>query len=428
MPIIKKPKIEHCTAREILDSRGNPTVEAVVYLDDGTIGIASSPSGASTGEHEAHEKRDGNRTRFRGKGVLETVSVVENEISPVLKGLSASDQHLIDQTLRRLDGSANKSHYGANVLLALSLANARAVSSYYHMPLFRYLGGADADRLPIPMMNVLNGGAHATNNLDIQEFMIVPVGADSFSEALRIGSEIYHTLRVILESRGYATSIGDEGGFAPNLSSDEEALDLLYEAIREAGYDEDIVKLSLDAAASEWHTEGENYRMPKRGKPCTGQDLIEYWKRIRGSYPILSIEDGLDENDFQGWSLLTKELGGTTLLVGDDLFVTNTARLQMGIEHQAANAVLVKPNQIGTLSETLDLIHAAKEAGYGFILSHRSGETEDTSIADIAVATNARYIKAGAPARGERICKYNRLLRIEASLKGAGRYGENGIS
>lgn len=435
MTVLTKPKIERCVAREILDSRGNPTVEAVVYLENGSIGIASAPSGASTGEHEAHEKRDGNRTRYRGKGVLETASVVQNEISSALKGLSASDQYLIDRTLRRLDGSENKNHYGANVLLALSLANARAVANYYHIPLFRYLGGTNADRLPIPMMNVLNGGAHASNNLEIQEFMIVPVGADSFSDALRIGSEIYHTLRGILESRGYATAVGDEGGFAPNLSSDEEALDLLCEAIREAGYDETVVKLALDAAASEWYSEGETYRMPKRGKTCARQDLIDYWKRLCGCYPILSIEDGLDENDFSGWSLLTGELGNRIMLVGDDLFVTNTSRLRTGIEKRAANAVLVKPNQIGTLSETLDLIHAATEASYGFILSHRSGETEDTSIADIAVATNARFIKAGAPCRGERVCKYNRLLRIENSLGGTGRYGskcascaENAIS
>ncbi len=428
MTVLTKPRIGRCFAREILDSRGNPTIEAIVYLEDGTVGIASAPSGASTGEHEAHEKRDGNRTRFRGKGVLETAAVVEREISAELKGLTASDQHLIDRTLRRLDGSENKSHYGANVLLALSLANARAVASYYRLPLFRYLGGANADRLPIPMMNVLNGGAHASNNLDIQEFMIVPVGASSFSDALRIGSEIYHTLRGILDARGYSTAVGDEGGFAPNLSSDEEALDLLVEAIRESGYDESVVKLALDAATSEWYGEGDAYRMPKRGKSCDRRELIDYWKRLCGSYPILSIEDGLDENDFSGWSLLTRELGDRTMLVGDDLFVTNTARLRMGIEERAGNAVLVKPNQIGTLSETLDLIHAACDAGYGFILSHRSGETEDVSIADIAVATNARFIKAGAPCRGERVAKYNRLLRIEHSLGGGGRYGSDSLS
>lgn len=424
MTVKLKPIIQKCFAREILDSRGNPTVEAVVTLDDGSIGIASAPSGASTGAFEAHEKRDGNRTRYRGKGVLEAASLVKSEISPALKGLCASDQQHIDRTLRSLDGSENKSHYGANVILALSLANARAVSNYYRIPLYRYLGGAGADRMPVPMMNVLNGGAHASNNIEIQEFMLVPVGAESFSEALRIGSEIYHTLRGILESRGYSTAVGDEGGFAPNLSSDEEALDLLCEAIHEAGYDESVVKLALDAAASEWCDGGQSYRMPKRGKSCERKELIDYWKRLCGCYPILSIEDGLDENDFDGWSLLTHELGDRIMLVGDDLFVTNTSRIREGIKKHAANAVLVKPNQIGTLTETLDLIHTAAENGYGFILSHRSGETEDTSIADIAVATNARFIKAGAPCRSERVCKYNRLLRIETALGGIERYGD----
>ena len=428
MNVTGRPKIEKCSAREILDSRGNPTVEAVVYLEDGSIGIASAPSGASTGQFEAHEKRDGNRSRYRGKGVLETVSIVQSEISPALSGLCASDQYLIDRTLRNLDGSENKNHYGANVLLALSLANARAVASYYHIPLYRYLGGASARRLPIPMMNVLNGGAHASNNVEIQEFMLVPVGAESFSDALRIGSEIYQTLRGILQSRGYSTAVGDEGGFAPNLSSDEEALDLLCEAIHEAGYDESVVKLALDAAASEWCDGGETYRMPKRGKICDRHDLIEYWKRLCGCYPILSIEDGLDENDFSGWSMLTEALGDRTMLVGDDLFVTNTARIRTGIEKNAANAVLVKPNQIGTLSETLDLIQTAEDHHYAFILSHRSGETEDTSIADIAVSCNARFIKAGAPCRGERVCKYNRLLRIEGALGAAAEYGGHAAS
>lgn len=420
-----KPIIQNCFAREILDSRGNPTVEALVYLENGSIGIASAPSGASTGEFEAHEKRDGNRNRYRGKGVIETVSIVKSEIAPTLKGMEASDQQLIDRTLRLLDGSENKSRYGANVLLAISLANARAVSNYYHIPLYRYLGGAGADRLPIPMMNVLNGGAHASNNVEIQEFMIVPVGAEHFSDALRIGSEIYHTLRGILASRGYSTAVGDEGGFAPNLSSDEEALDLLCEAIHESGYDERVVKIALDAAASEWHDGADIYRMPKRGKISSRNELIDYWKRLCGCYPILSLEDGLDENDFDGWTTLTKELSNRVMLVGDDLFVTNTARIRQGIEKKAANAVLVKPNQIGTLSETLDLIHTAVDHNYQFILSHRSGETEDTSIADIAVATNAKFIKAGAPCRGERVCKYNRLLRIEAALGGLERYGES---
>lgn len=419
-----KPIIRQCIAREILDSRGNPTVEAVVTLDDGSIGIASAPSGASTGEYEAHEKRDGNRYRYRGKGVLETAALVKSEISPKLEGLCASDQDLVDRTLRKLDASENKSHYGANVLLAISMATARAAANYYRIPLYRYLGGAQADRLPIPMMNVLNGGAHASNNIEIQEFMLVPIGAECFSDALRMGSEIYHCLRGILSARGYSTAVGDEGGFAPNLSSDEEALDLLTEAIHEASYDETVVKIALDAAASEWCDGGEHYRMPKRGKNTSRKELIAYWKRLTECYPILSIEDGLDENDFDGWTQLTQELGDHVQLVGDDLFVTNTARIREGIARGAANAVLVKPNQIGTLTETLDLIHTASENNYKYILSHRSGETEDTTIADIAVAVNARYIKAGAPCRGERVCKYNRLLRIEASLGVRERYGE----
>lgn len=410
-------------AREILDSRGNPTVEAVVYLEDGSLGIASAPSGASTGQFEAHEKRDGNNARYRGKGVLEATALVKEEISPALKGLNASDQALVDQTLRLLDGSEDKGHYGANVLLAISLATARAAASFYRVPLYRYLGGAQANRMPIPMMNVLNGGAHATNNLEIQEFMLVPVGAESFSDALRIGSEIYHVLRQTLSARGYATSVGDEGGFAPNLSSDEEALDLLTEAIRSAGYGDGTVKLALDAASSEWSADGEAYRMPKRGRNVRRSDLIEYWKRLATHYPIISIEDGLSEHDFDGWSSLTEAIGDRLMLVGDDLFVTNTERLKEGIRKNAANAVLVKPNQIGTLSETLDLIHAAKDHGYQFILSHRSGETEDTTIADLAVAANAKFIKAGAPCRGERVCKYNRLLRIEAALGNAVRFG-----
>lgn len=428
MILTAKPIIQKCVAREILDSRGNPTVEAVVYLEDGSIGIASAPSGASTGEFEAHEKRDGNHKRFRGKGVIETASAVKTVISPELKGMNASDQSRIDAKLCTLDGTANKSALGANVLLAVSLATARATANFYKLPLYRYLGGTQATRLPIPMMNILNGGAHASNNIDIQEFMIVPVGASSFAESLRIGSEIYHTLRTILHARGYATAVGDEGGFAPNLKSDEEALELLVAAIEESGYDQGTVKIALDAAASEWwKDEAGSYRMPKRGKECTTDDLIAYWKRLSAHYPILSLEDGLDENDFEGWADLTNAIGEKMMLVGDDLFVTNTRRLKEGIAKHAANSVLVKPNQIGTLSETLDLIRCAKENGYQYILSHRSGETEDTTIADIAVATGAGFIKSGAPCRGERVSKYNRLLRIEASLSEASHFGTDEI-
>ena len=423
MTVSLKPIIRKCIAREILDSRGNPTVEAVVFLEDGTLGIASAPSGASTGRFEAHEKRDGNTARYRGKGVLEAVSLVKEELSSEITGMNASEQVLIDQRLRILDGSENKAHYGANVILAISIATARAVANFYHLPLYRYLGGAQANRMPIPMMNVLNGGAHASNNLEIQEFMLVPLGAESFSEALRIGSEIYHVLRQTLSARGYTTSVGDEGGFAPNLSSDEEALDLLVEAIQTAGYGDGTVKLALDAASSEWNDGGDSYRMPKRGRNMSRNDLIEYWKHLCERYPIISIEDGLSENDFNGWSQLTEALGDHSMLVGDDLFVTNTARFKEGVHQKAANAVLVKPNQIGTLSETLELIHSATEHGYQFILSHRSGETEDTTIADLAVATNAGWIKAGAPCRGERICKYNRLLRIESALGVGARFG-----
>ncbi|MBO5270337.1 MAG: phosphopyruvate hydratase, partial [Clostridia bacterium] len=323
MTVTAKPIIQKCIAREILDSRGNPTVEAAVYLEDGSIGVASAPSGASTGEFEAHEKRDENRKRYRGKGVLETAARVQEELSPALRGLKASDQGLIDRTLRNLDGTEEKSNYGANVLLALSMASARAAANYYHISLYRYLGGIQATRLPVPMMNVLNGGAHASNNLEIQEFMIVPFGASCFSEALRMGSEVYHALHGILVSRGHVTAVGDEGGFAPNLASDEEALDLLMEAIQSAGYDETKIGLAIDAAASEWHEDGDTYRMPKRGKMRQTSELIDYWKHLVAKYPILSIEDGLDENDFSGWSTLTKEIGDRVMLVGDDLFVTN---------------------------------------------------------------------------------------------------------
>ena len=419
-----KFKIEKCFAREILDSRGIPTVEATVVLFDGTIGIASVPSGASTGSFEAHEKRDGNRTRYMGKGVLECAEKAKEVFSPLLCGKDPSRQREIDALLREADGTNDKSRFGANLILALSMAVARAAANAYHLPLYRYIGGIAASRLPVPMMNILNGGAHASNNVEIQEFMIVPVGARSFAEAIQMGSEIYHTLKKLLISNGYGTAVGDEGGFAPNLTSDEEALDLLVDAINTAGYDTGTVRLALDAAASEWHLENGIYRLPKRGNEKTKQDMIAYWKRLASLYPILSIEDGLDEEDFGGWCELTETIGQDTMLVGDDLFVTNCDRIRKGISLGAANAVLVKPNQIGTLSETLDLIHLASEQGYRHILSHRSGETEDTSIADLAIATNAAFIKAGAPCRSERVAKYNRLLRIEASLGGYARFGD----
>lgn len=423
-----KPQIMKCCAREILDSRGNPTVEATVVLTDGTVGVASVPSGASTGTYEAHELRDGDPARYGGRGVRDAVSHVCDIISPALSGTYASEQEEIDRALIRLDNTENKKKLGANAMLAVSMANARAAANWYRTPLYRYLGGVGAYRLPAPMMNVLNGGAHASNNVEIQEFMIVPVGAASFTEAMRWGSEIYHTLGDLLKKDGLSTGVGDEGGFAPDLASDEAAIEYLIRAIEGAGYSTDKVKISLDVAASEWATDkgasgkGE-YRLPKHQETLTREELIARWEGYVAKYPIYSIEDGLDEADFDGWAELTRRIGDKVRLVGDDLFVTNTVRLQEGIRRQAANTILIKPNQIGTLSETLQVIQTAKDAGYRFILSHRSGETEDTTIADIAVATNARLIKSGAPCRSERVAKYNRLLRIEASL-GHPTYGD----
>ena len=422
---MNKPQIIKCCAREILDSRGNPTLEASVFLSDGTVGMASVPSGASTGIYEAKEKRDGDRSRYGGKGVTEAVCAVNRVISPSIMGVSAAEQSEIDKLLLRLDGSDDKSKLGANAILAVSLSVARAAANWYHIPLYRYLGGVDAYRLPIPMMNILNGGAHASNNVEIQEFMIVPTGFPNFSEALRAGSEIYHALGKLLKEKGYSATVGDEGGYAPNLESDEEAIKLICEAIETAGYSTDNVRIALDAAASEWFDEESgDYRMPKRGMRYTSDWLCGYWTELCGKYPvIMSIEDGLDQRDTLGWQKLTKELGGKIMLVGDDLFVTNTHRLKSGICEGLANSILIKPNQIGTLSETLDVIHLAKSAGYRFILSHRSGETEDTTISDIAVALGAPFIKTGAPCRGERVAKYNRLLRIEAALGSGGNYG-----
>lgn len=420
---MNKPQIIRCCAREILDSRGNPTVESTVFLSDGTVGVASVPSGASTGIYEACELRDNERKRYGGKGVREAVSNVGKIISPALSGAYASEQGELDRILCDLDGTEAKSRLGANAILSVSLAAARAAANWYRLPLYRYLGGSAAERIPVPMMNILNGGAHASNNVEIQEFMIAPVGAAGFSDGLRIGSEIYHTLGKILRAEGFASTVGDEGGFAPNLNTDEEAIELICRAIEESGYDTEQVKIALDCAAGEWYTEDGSYRMPKRGVTRTRTELIENWERLVEKYPIFSIEDGLDQRDFDGWRELTRRLGKRVMLVGDDLFVTNEKRLRDGIQKGAANAILIKPNQIGTLSEVLRVIHLAQDYGYGFIPSHRSGETEDSTLADIAVAVNAHYIKAGAPCRSERIAKYNRLLRIESALGTSARFG-----
>ena len=420
---MNKPQIIRCCAREILDSRGNPTVEATVFLADGTVGVASVPSGASTGIYEACELRDGDRKRFGGKGVQTAASNVSKIISPALSGAYASDQAEIDRILCELDGTENKSRLGANSILAVSLATARAAANWYHIPLYRYLGGAAAERLPVPMMNILNGGAHASNNVEIQEFMIAPIGASSFSEAMRIGCEIYHTLGKILKSEGFASTVGDEGGFAPDLNDDDAALELICRAIEQSGYDTDRVKIALDCAAGEWYTEDGNYRMPKRQKNYSRAGLIENWKRLVEKYPLFSIEDGLDQRDFEGWTELTAELGSKVMLVGDDLFVTNEKRLREGISRNAANSILIKPNQIGTLTEVMNVIATARDAGYRFIPSHRSGETEDSTLADLCVAMNAPFIKSGAPCRSERVAKYNRLLRIESALGAGAKFG-----
>ena len=420
---MNKPQIARCSAREILDSRGNPTVEATVFLSDGTVGVASVPSGASTGIYEATELRDKDRRRYGGKGVLCAVTNICKLISPALSGVYASEQAEVDRILCELDGTENKSNLGANAILAVSLAVCRSAANWYRLPLYRYLGGTAAERLPVPMMNILNGGAHASNNVEIQEFMIAPVGAASFAEAIRIGSEVYHTLGKILRQEGYPTTVGDEGGFAPDLSDDEEALKLICRAIEESGYDTSRVKIALDCAAGEWYTEGGAYRPPKRGKVLSRQALMDYYDTLIRRYPIFSIEDGLDQRDFDGWQIMTEQLGGRVMLVGDDLFVTNEARLKEGIRRKAANAILIKPNQIGTLTETMRVIFTARSSGYRFIPSHRSGDTEDTTLSDLAVAVNAPFIKSGAPCRTERVAKYNRLLRIENALGAISRYG-----
>lgn len=405
-------RIQKVFGCEILDSRGNPTVSATVQLTDGTMGTAAAPSGASTGKFEAIELRDGDQRRYGGKGVLKAVRSVSEIISPALEKVPSLTVREIDHVLCKLDGTPNKAHLGANATLAVSMAAARAIAAHYRMPLYRFLGGAVAYQLPRPMMNILNGGAHAGNNIDIQEFMIVPTGAPNFREGLRWCAEITHTLGQQLKARGLSTGVGDEGGFAPDLESDEAAIEAVLEAVDKAGYG-GKVQLALDAAGSEWAQENGRYRLPKRGKELDTEDMIEYWENLVQKYPILSIEDPLGEEDWQGWAEMTRRLGDKVQLVGDDLFVTNSERLRQGMDEGAGNAILIKPNQIGTLTETLNCIELAKRGGYKTIISHRSGETEDTFIADLAVAVNAGQIKTGAPCRTERVAKYNRLLRIE---------------
>ena len=407
--------------REIIDSRGNPTVEAVVTLEDGNAGTAAVPSGASTGQFEALELRDGDASRFGGKGVRKAVGSVNNEIRAALTGMDAARTAEIDAAMLALDGTREKSRLGANAILAVSLACAHAAANSLGLPLYRFLGGVAADTLPVPMMNILNGGAHAANSIDVQEFMIMPVGAPDFREGLRWCTEVFHKLAAILKAEGHSTAVGDEGGYAPNLESDEEAIRYLLRAIEEAGYRPggDFV-LAMDAASSEWKSEN-GYFLPKSRKRFTTDELIAHWKSLVDQYPIRSIEDALDEEDWEGWRKLTAELGGRVQLVGDDFFVTNTERLQKGIDRRCANSILIKLNQIGSLTETIDAIKLAKRAGYTAIVSHRSGETEDTTIADLAVALNAGQIKTGAPSRTERVAKYNRLLRIEEELGGAAR-------
>jgi len=416
-------KIEHIHAREILDSRGNPTVEADVVLTSGERGRAAVPSGASTGEHEAVELRDGDAKRYGGKGVLNAVRNVNEIIAKELTGRDALDQQAIDQLLISLDGTPNKSKLGANALLAVSMANARAAASQRKLPLYRYLGGDAANTLPVPMMNIVNGGAHADNNVDFQEFMVVPVGAQKFAEALRMGAEIFHTLKSVLKKKGYSTGVGDEGGFAPNLKSNEEAIETILEAIGFSGYKagEDVL-LALDPAASEFY-DGEKYVFKKSdGRKLSSAEMIAFWQDWVDRYPIISIEDGMAENDWDGWKALTDAIGKSVQLVGDDLFVTNVKFLRKGIDLGVANSILIKVNQIGTLSETLAGIELARSNGYTSIISHRSGETEDAFIADLAVATNAGQIKTGSASRSDRIAKYNQLLRIEAELGNAARY------
>ena len=407
-------KIELVQGFEVLDSRGNPTVAAKVICENGEEGFAVSPSGASTGMYEAHELRDGDNTRYMGKGVTKAVDNINNKISNLLKDKCVFNQREIDEIMIKADNTENKSHLGANAMLAVSLACAKAAANCKKMPLYKYLGGVNAASLPRPMMNILNGGAPAANNIDIQEFMIIPDSAKNFAEGLRICAEIYHNLGKILKDNNLSSGVGDEGGFAPNLDSDEAAIELILQAVEKAGYSGKI-KLALDVASSEWYKDGK-YTLPKRDKTMTAEQLIEYYSELVSKYPIISIEDGLSENDWEGWQKLTEKLGDKLQLVGDDLFVTNPKRLEMGFEKKVANAVLVKPNQIGTLTETLKVIRMAQRKGYAAVISHRSGESEDTTIADIAVATNAGQIKTGAPCRTDRVAKYNRLLMIEGEI------------
>ena len=411
-------EIEKVIGREIIDSRGNPTVEAEVTLADGTVGRGCAPSGASTGEFEALELRDGDRYRFGGKGVLQAVDNINTIIAPAIQGIDASDIYAVDAAMIAADGTKDKSKLGANAILAVSIAAARAAAASLDIPLYRFLGGLQANRLPVPMMNILNGGAHAANTVDVQEFMIMPAGARTFREGLRWCTEVFHALQALLKKEGLATSVGDEGGFAPDLKSDEEAIQYILAAIEKAGYKpgQDFV-LAMDAAASEWKGEKKGeYILPKAGTKFTSEELIEHWKQLVEKYPIISIEDGLDEEDWEGWQKMTAELGDKVQLVGDDLFVTNTERLAKGISMGCGNSILIKLNQIGSVSETLEAIKMAHKAGYIAVTSHRSGETEDTTIADLAVALNTCQIKTGAPSRSERVAKYNQLLRIEEAL------------
>ena len=421
-------EIVKVVGREILDSRGNPTVEAEVYLADGTVGRGTAPSGASTGEFEALELRDGDKGRYGGKGVTKAVENINTAINDAVCGLDASDIYAVDKAMIKADGTKDKSNLGANAILAVSIAAARAASISLDIPLYRFLGGISGNRLPVPMMNILNGGAHAANTVDVQEFMIMPVGAPSFKEALRWCAEVFHALAALLKSKGLATSVGDEGGFAPDLASDEEAIQYILEAVKNAGYEpgKDFM-IAMDAASSEWKgsKKGE-YVLPKAGTKFTSAELIEHWKKLVEKYPIISIEDALDEEDLEGWQLLTKELGGKVQLVGDDLFVTNTERLAKGISLGCGNSILIKLNQIGSVSETLEAIKMAHKAGYTAISSHRSGETADTTIADLAVALNTCQIKTGAPSRSERVAKYNQLLRIEEELGESAVYPQMG--
>ncbi|MGI6052427.1 MAG: phosphopyruvate hydratase [Bilifractor sp.] len=417
--MVKNLEIEKVVGRQIIDSRGNPTVEAEVTLADGTTGRGAAPSGASTGSFEALELRDNDKSRYGGKGVSNAVSNINNKIAPVLKGLDAADIYQVDRRMIGLDGTKDKSDLGANAILAVSLATAKAAAESFGLPLYRYLGGVSATTLPVPMMNILNGGAHATNSVDIQEFMIMPAGAPSFSEGLRWCTEVFHALQKLLQSEGNTTAVGDEGGFAPDFKSDEDTIEHILQAIKNAGYEpgKDFV-IAMDAASSEWKSDkGVGfYRQPKSGKEFTSDELIEHWAKLIDKYPIYSIEDGLDEEDWKGWKKMTAQLGSRVQLVGDDLFVTNTERLQKGIDLGVANSILIKLNQIGSVSETIEAIKMAHKAGYTAIVSHRSGETEDVTIADLAVALNAGQIKTGAPSRTERVAKYNQLLRIEENL------------